>query len=267
MKLTNSNYYGSKASLEYFSVSQYKDFLDCPARALATARGEYKPQMTEAMLIGSYIDSYFEGSLEKFKSEHPEIFNSRTGELKVAYQKANDIIKRCESDELFMEYMTGSKQVIMTAELFGAPFKIKMDVYRKDERIVDLKIVRSFERIMGISFIEHWGYDTQMAVYSEVERIYTNREDNLPTYLAVATKEDTTDLDIIHIPHWRREECLADVGKNMPRLIAYKNGELEAPGCGVCDYCKMNKKLKEPIEFDQVGFSNKDLALMNGEIF
>lgn len=267
MKLTNSNYYGSKANLEYFSVSQYKDFLDCPARALATARGEYKPQMTEAMLIGSYIDSYFEGSLEKFKNEHPEIFNSRTGELKAAYQKANSIIKRCEADDLFMEYMTGSKQVIMTAELFGVPFKIKMDVYRKDERIVDLKIVRSLERIMGISFIEHWGYDTQMAVYSEVERIYTKRNYNLPTYLAVATKEDTTDIDIIHIPHWRREECLADVGKNMPRLIAYKNGELEAPGCGVCDYCKMNKKLKEPTEFELVGLSNREIALMKGKVW
>lgn len=267
MRLTNSNYYGPKANLEYFSVSQYKDFLDCPARALATARGEYKQPMTEAMLIGSYIDSYFEGNLEQFKTEHPEIFNSRTGELKAAYSKANDIIKRCEADDLFMEYMTGSKQVIMTAELFGAPWKIKMDVYRKNERIVDLKIIRSLERIMGISFIEHWGYDIQMAVYSEVERIYTKREDNLPTYLAVATKEDTTDLDIIHIPHWRREECLADVGKNMPRLIAYKSGELEAPGCGVCAYCKQNKKLKTPTEFDMVGFSNKELALMEGKIF
>ena len=267
MKLTNSNYYGPKANKEYFSVSQYKDFLDCPARALATARGEYKSPMTEAMLIGSYIDSYFEGELNKFKKEHPEIFNSRTGELKAAYQRANDIIKRCEADDLFMEYVTGSKQVIMTAEMFGAPWKIKMDVYRKDERIVDLKIIRSLERIMGISFIEFWGYDTQMAVYSEVERIFTKRENNLSTYLAVATKEDTTDIDIIHIPHWRREECLADVGKNMPRLIAYKSGELEAPGCGVCAYCKQNKKLKAPTEFEYVGFSNKDLALMEGKIF
>lgn len=264
-KLTAENYFSPEMQMEYMGVSQYKDFLECPARALATIKGEYKEEMTKAMLVGSYVDAYFEGTLDKFKAEHPEIFNSRTGELKVDYQQANEIIKRLEADPIFMEHMSGEKQVIMTAELFGTKWKIKIDSYHPGKQIDDLKIVRSLERIMGISFVQHWGYDTQMAVYSEVEALSTGG-DRLETYLDTATKEDPADVAIVHIPAWRRRECLSEVEKHMPRILAYKRGELEAPGCGVCPYCR-GKKKASVIDFEMVGFSNKELAAMNGKSF
>ena len=269
MKLTSDNYYSPEANLEYFSVSQYKEFLECPARAMARIRGEWSTAPTKAMLIGSYVDAYFEGTLDKFTEEHPEIFNSRTGELKEAFRKATEIIERIEADELFMEHMSGQKQVIKTATLFGAKWKIKMDAYHPGKQIDDLKVMRSMERIMGRSFVEHWMYDLQMAVYSEVEFLASKRKDKqrLPTYLAVATKEDETDIELVHIPRWRLDECLADVEKNMPRLIAYKSGELEAPRCGTCAYCRRTKKLTAPIDFEMVGYSNRELALMQGKNF
>ena len=62
MKLTDDNYYGQAASEQYFSVSQYKDFMRCEAAALARIRGEYNPPPTRPMLVGSFVDSYFEGS-------------------------------------------------------------------------------------------------------------------------------------------------------------------------------------------------------------
>lgn len=268
MKLTNDNYFSPEASREYFSVSQYKTFLDCPARAMAEIRGEYKQPMTTALLVGSYVDAYFEGSLDKFKEEHPEIFK-KDGTLKADYIQAETIIERIEADELFMEYMSGKKQVIKTATMFGAKWKIKIDAYHPCDKIVDLKVMRSLERIMGKSFVEHWMYDLQMAVYSEVEYLASRRKkiQRLPTYLAVATKEDETDIEIIHIPHWRREECLADVEKNMPKFIAYKSGELEAPRCERCAFCRTTKKLTAPISFEEVGFSAKELALMRGKSF
>lgn len=267
MRLTNANYFSPKANKEYFSVSQYKAFLDCPARAMAEIRGEYKQPMTTALLVGSFVDAYFEGTLGKFREEYPEIFK-KDGTLKADYIQAEQIIKRIEADELFMEYMSGKTQVIKTAKLFGAKWKIKIDSYHPD-KIVDLKIMRSLERIMGKSFVEFWQYDLQMAIYSEVEYL-ANRKKNkerLPTYLAVATKEDETDLEIIHIPRWRHEERLAEVEKNIPRILAYKSGELEPPRCGVCPWCRATKKLTAAIDFELVGFSNKELALMEGKIF
>lgn len=268
-KLTNENYFSPEMQMKYMGVSQYKDFMDCPARALATVKGEYKPEMTKAMLVGSYVDAFFEGTLPQFIEAHPEIMNSRTGGLKVDYQQANEIINRCMEDPLFMEYMSGKKQVIKTAKLFGTDWKIKIDSYHPGKKIVDLKVMRSLERIMGVSFVEHWEYDKQMAIYSEVEFLNQKKKNKqrLETYLAVATKEDPTDLELIHIPYWRRAECLAEIEKNMPRILAYKSGELEAPGCGVCPYCRSKKKLKAPIDFTQVGFSNKELAAMEGRMF
>lgn len=268
-KLTASNYHSVEANQTYFSVSQIKTFLDCPARAMAEIRGEWKQPMTKPLMLGNYFDAWVENTLDKFKQEHPEIFNSRTKELKAEYQQVEEIIKRVQADELFMEYLKGDKQKIITFNLFGAPFKMKMDVYLKGKRIVDTKLMRSMERIMGISFVEHWHYDWQTALYAEGEYIANQKEDKqrLPTYLAVATKEDETDLEIIHIPQWRNEECLAEIEKIMPRLIAYKSGELEAPRCGACAYCRRTKKLKAPIDFELVGFSAKDIALMEGKIF
>jgi hypothetical protein len=256
---------------------------------MAEIRGEYKQPMTTALLVGSYVDAYFEGTLDKFKEEHPEIFK-KDGTLKADYIQAEQIIERIEADELFMAFMSGRKQVIKTATLFGAPWKIKIDSYLTPQNVKaliekfpecaalfidgygaidDLKIMRSLERIMGKSFVEFWQYDLQTAIYSEVEYLASRKKNKqrLPTFLSVATKEDETDIEIVHIPHWRHQEVLADVEKNMPRLIAYKSGELEAPRCGTCAYCRATKKLTAPIDFESVGFSNKELALMKGEIF
>ena len=79
-------------------------------------------------MVGSYVDRYFEGTLDAFKSEHTEMFK-KDGNLKAEYVKADALIQRAERDELFMKYMSGEKQVIMTAELYGTPWKIKMDSY------------------------------------------------------------------------------------------------------------------------------------------
>lgn len=268
-KLTADNYHSPEANRRYFSVSQLKEFLDCPARAMATINGEYQPPMTKALMMGNYFDAWVEGTLDKFKAEHPQIVNYRTGELKAEYQQVNEIIQRVQSDEVFMEYLRGDKQKIITFNLFGAPFKMKMDVYLKGERIVDTKLMRSMERIMGVSFVSHWHYDWQTAIYAEGEYIANESKDKqrLETYLAVATKEDVTDLEVIHIPQWRNEECLAEIEKLMPRFIAYKSGELEAPRCEGCAYCRATKKLKGPIDFEEVGLNAKELALLKGEIF
>ena len=75
MKLNNDNYYSQKANQAYFSVSQVKDFLKCEAYAMAKIEGEWTEPPSTAMLIGSYVDSYFEGTLEDFKARTPELFN------------------------------------------------------------------------------------------------------------------------------------------------------------------------------------------------
>lgn len=247
MTLTNDNYYTGEANRTYMSVSQYKSFCRCEAAAMAEIYWEYTRPMTTALLVGSYVDAWFEGTLPAFKQQHPEIFK-RDGSLKADFMQAEEIIDRVLQDKLFMTYMGGKKQVIRTAELFGTQWKIKMDSYHKD-KIVDLKVMRTMERVMGKSFVEYWGYDLQMAIYAAVEG------HDLATYLAVVTKETPANIEIISIPKWRRVELLEEVEKRMPRILAVKSGRIEPERCGVCEYCRATKKLTEPIDFELVGLS------------
>lgn len=257
MQLTAENYYSTEANREFMSVSQFKSFQKCEAAAIAELRGEYTRPRTTALLVGSYVDSWFEGTLDTFRIDNPEIFKS-DGKLKADYIQAEAIIERVQKDKLFMEYMAGEKQRIFSAELFGCKWKIKVDSYHPN-KIVDLKIMRTMERIMGISFIVHWGYDIQGSVYQAIEG---NRK---PFYIAAATKEAPTDLEVIHIPQYALDEALCFVGKSMPRVLAVKNGEVNAERCGRCPHCRATKVLTAPIDMEDVGFSAKELREMRGE--
>ena len=150
--LTPENYYSQEANMQYVSVSQYKDFngttgkLGCEAYAMAKLRGEVEEVSTTPLLVGSYVDAYFEGTLPTFSAQHPEIFSSRgktAGELKAEYKQASAMIDRAEKrQKFFMQYMAGDKQVIMTGEINGIPVKIKIDSC-DGKRITDLKTVKS----------------------------------------------------------------------------------------------------------------------------
>ena len=51
VKLNSRNYYSPKANAEYFSVSQFKDFMKCPAMAMAKLSGEYEEEYGRALLL------------------------------------------------------------------------------------------------------------------------------------------------------------------------------------------------------------------------
>ena len=184
MKLTNENYFSKEADMEYMSVSQFKAFEQCEAAALASVKGEWERTKTTALLVGSYVDAHFEGTLDVFKAQNPEIF-TKQGSLKAEYKKAEEIINRIESDEEFMRYLNGEKQVIKTGEIEGVPIKIKIDVLH-DDKIVDLKIMKDFAPVWKDGerkpWFSAWGYDLQGAVYQYIEG------NNKPFILAAATK-------------------------------------------------------------------------------
>lgn len=232
LELDQNNYYSPEANRQYFSVSQYKDFMQCEAMALAKIRGEYKPEMTRAMLTGSFVDSYFEGTLDQFMKEHPAVF-TRKQELRSEFRKANEIIARIRSDELFMKFMSGEKQRIMTFDLFGVPWKMKMDSYLPGICITDLKVVARFKSL------PFWRYDLQGAVYQA--GVLINTDELLPFYLAVATKERTIDLDIFQIPDSTIDMALSEIERNIQRYADVKQGLVPPVYCGKCDYCKSIK--------------------------
>ncbi len=251
--LNNKNYFSIENQNKYMSVSQFKTFEKCPALALAELKAEYQRPMTKDLLVGSYVDAYFEGSLGEFISKHPELF-TRTGELKAEYRQAEDIIKRIQRDKMFMEYMSGDKQVIYTGEINGVAIKIKVDSMHKD-KIVDLKIMRDFKPIYVAgegkqSFIEAWGYDLQGAVYQEIVRQNTGLK--LPFYIAGATKEKTTDIRIFAVPQELLDFELSRFAEKVMYYDGIKKGLFEAERCEKCDYCKETRVLTNVMDLEEL---------------
>lgn len=261
MILTAENYFSPEASRKYLSVSQYKDFMGtigkpaCEEQAIAKLTGEWQMEKTTALMVGSYVDAHFEGSLALFKAQNPDIF-TKQGALKAEYRKAEEIINRIERDDLFMKYMSGEKQVIMTADMFGSPWKIKIDSYLPGKAIVDLKVMRELHKAEYtkdygyMNFIEYWGYDIQGAVYQEV--VYRKTGERLPFFIAAASKETETDIELIWIPDDHLREKLIEVETNTPKIVELKNGIVEPIRCGLCDYCKHTKVLTKPIHYSEL---------------
>jgi len=259
--LTNENYYSPEANWRYMSVHQYLDFVGhmgvqgCEKRAMASLNGLYEKEKSAAMMVGSYVDSYFEGSLDQFKKENPDIFTQK-GELKANFKQAEKMIARAEKDEKFMAYMSGEKQVIKTGYLFGCDWKIKIDSYIPGKAIVDLKTTADLHRAWRVqdygyaSVAEYWAYTIQMAVYQKIVEIDTGEK--LPCILAFITKEESPELKLCYIDQMTLDHALNEVEMNMASVLMVKNGEAEPIPCGKCDYCKATEPVTEVINIAEL---------------
>lgn len=248
--LTDANYFSAESQQHYMGASQFKAFRKCEAAALAELRGEYKPEPTTALLVGSYVDAWFDGALEDFCARHLEILK-KDGTLKAEYMQADRIIQRINRDPMFCDYMSGEKQRIMTGEIDGVPYKIKMDSYSAGERIVDLKVVRDFKSVWTplsgrITFIEAWGYDIQGAIYQAIEG------NGLPFYIAAVTKEREPDIAIIQIPQRHLDAAMEIVRNESGHFALVKRGIVPPIRCEHCDYCKATKVLDSVIQADEL---------------
>lgn len=250
MELNNTNYFSPEAMREYWSVSQFKSFLKCEACGLAEVKREYQREVTDSLLIGSYVDAYFSGEITPFMAMNGDKMFKKNGELLAKFQHANDIIDRVKLDPLMMNFLSGEKQTIRTAKLFGVDWKIKMDVFN-GKRIVDLKCVKDFDDIYDPgygwrSWVEYWGYDIQGAVYQKVEQISSGRAEPLPFYIVAVTKEKTPDIKVMQIPQHILDAALKIVEANIDRLDLVKQGLIDPRRCEICDYCRRTKILTAP---------------------
>ena len=280
LKLTAENYYSPEANMAYMSASQFKSFRKCEAAALAELKGEWGRKETTALLVGSYVDAYFSGELEQFKTEHPELYK-KDGTLKADFQNAQAVAERLERDQLARMLLSGKHQVIKSGKIAGVDYKAKYDsllTARQVEAIckrfpeirsivpfggpiiVDLKYVRDFEPMWDedagerVTFIEFWGYDLQGAIYQALDGRHA------PFVITGATKEAATDIGAFYIPDEDLAFSLSEVEALSPRYAAIKRGEIEPEGCGKCDYCRNTKRLSS-IKHYKILNNQEDLIL------
>lgn len=248
MTLNASNYYEPST---YMSASQFKAFLSCEACALAEAERTFAREPSTALVQGQYVDAYFTGNVEEFRAGHPELFK-KDGTLKSTFTACEAAISRIEKSETAMEYLEGSKQVIVTGEIEGVPCKGKLDVLH-DDRIVDLKCMRDFLPVWKdgerLDFIRAWGYDIQAYFYTELVR--QQYGEILPYYILAVTKEAAPDLKLIEIPDWLIASAGEVVKHHIKRFNSIKNGSIEPKRCGRCAYCKETKVIERPMKYEE----------------
>ena len=257
--LTRENYHTTEANQHYMSRGQYLDFLTCEAAAVASLCGEWVDEPSKEFLIGQYVHSFNDNSMSDFIANHPGMFK-RDGGLKAEYVQADAMIETLRNDPFIMYTLEGQKEVIITAEMFGAKWKVMLDSYNPEKRrMVDIKTARSItehhwnsEYRIKESFVESYNYLTQAAIYAEVERIASGRdpEDWLDFYIVAVSKQDPPDKAVIDMRSPERYiQELSEIKANMPRVLAVKNGEVEPVRCGLCSYCRATKQLTETIHY------------------
>ena len=261
MKLTDSNYYTNEADQMYCSASQYKNFMGCPIkpgceeRTLKMINGEYEEETTKALLMGSILDALWENDDPEYILERfPDCVSSRgatKGQLKAEYQNVLQMYQRTLKEEKFCQYMSGDKQTIMTGEIEGLPFKIKIDSFIEGKAITDLKSTQTLDRNFRyyipdsgerLPFYLAYGYDIQMAIYREIVR--QNTGDTLNCYLAAVDKKPHPICDVIELPQKMLDETLERIKMNCETIIMLKNGEVKPTRCenSECDYCRDTHK-------------------------
>ena len=262
MELTNNNYYSLEANMEYMSCSQFKDFLKCEREALAKLIGATEEEQSDALLFGGYIDAYFSGELDEYVVAHPEMINTRTNELKAPFKNINEVISAIENDEVLLSYLQGKHQVIMTGEIAGVKFKVKIDSLFED-KIVDQKVMKDMNllwverdgRNVKTDFVDAYGYDIQGAIYQEIVRQNIGKQ--LPFILAVATKEESPDKALIQIDQEYLDKALDLVKELAPHFDLVKQGLCVPTGCNHCPTCRKTHKVTGVVSYKEL-FNKKD---------
>ena len=247
MQLNEMNYFSHEADVAYFSASQIKSFKKCEAMTMAELNGEYERPMSQALLQGQFVDAALTGDYGEWVLAHPEVAK-RDGNLKAEFMLCQEMVNRAIRDPLFMDFMDGDHQTILTADLFGVPFKAKFDVLGAD-RIVDLKTVRDFSPVYmpgqgRVDFATAWDWPLQMAIY---QRIYEQVSGiRLPCFLAVITKETPPDIRIVQIEQERMDAEMAWLEQVLPRYEAVKSGAIDPERCEGCAWCRQSRVLMGP---------------------
>ena len=73
----------------------------------------------------------------------------------------------------------------------------------------------------------------------------------MPFYLNAATKEEITDIDVIHVKQDALDYALECFKQDVENYDAMKKGIIKPDRCEKCEYCKLTKILKKPTESDE----------------
>lgn len=254
MQLTKENYFSKEADLKYMSVSQWKLFNECSAKAYATIHEMEDATFKSAFLEGHFFEELVAGDAKLFLAQHPEMISSRgatAGQLKSEFKIVLNAAEKFNNQKFFKDIINKcEKQVILTGKINDVEVKCCLDLFDKaTNSIYDIKCMKDFKEQWSsadkryIPWYYHWGYVMQLAVYREIVRqnfgepkeigLLAATKETIPDIQANAFRNDLLDLEL-------------DIFKSKIKYFNdIKNGKIEPVPCNTCDYCKSNKEITE----------------------
>lgn len=256
--INQENYYTK--NLIYFSCSQYKGFKECEAKEMAKIKRVYNQPPTRPMILGNYFHTAFESesAFDAFQTENETSLFKKNGEKLADVVQIDKMIESISADEYALQFLVGDKEPIYTGNLFGTPFKIKVDnVNHFEEFFSDLKSSKGIyekywdnDKRMYVSFLEKFDYVLQMAIYQEI--LLQNTGIKYKPFIIASTKEAVPDKAIFHFEQWRLDDAIEEMQDKLFRYDLIKQELVEAVRCERCDYCKETKKLTHTIEVGEI---------------
>ncbi|MGT2729451.1 PD-(D/E)XK nuclease-like domain-containing protein [Streptococcus phocae subsp. salmonis] len=254
LDLLGKDYYSRESSIRYWSVSQYKRFRECEARALAELRGDWTDTRDNtALLNGNLVHSYFESKeaysefIEANKSSMISTRGTTKGQFKKNFLVAEQMIEALKSDSNFMAIYQGEKEAAITGFIGGVEFKGKIDCLNVDKGyFVDIKTTKGpiddlvWTGSEKVRWFEAYGYILQMAAYKNMlEAKYKKPFEPILYAVTKETPPDTRAIRIQNIDAMQFE--LDNLAQNIKHLDAVKKGIEKPDACGHCEYCRANQ--------------------------
>lgn len=282
LELTTENYYSDEANRDYFSCSQFEDFLKCEAMAVAKYEGRYHPEDSKAFAVGKYFHAAFESAeaFARYLEENEETIYQKNGKKRADYVRADQMIQAAQEDPFIKRLveLPGENEKIMTGELFGRyPWKIRLDKYVPDSPrlIIDWKTVGSINERMWsdeehsrVNFVEAFRYLFRAAVYIEIEKQVTGKETDPAFWLVCISKEDPPDKAVIALNGSSRQRFdieLEKVKDKIWRFSEIKAGRILPKRCGKCAYCRATKEITGVMQYWELDPENAPELETEGE--
>jgi hypothetical protein len=251
MDISHENYHSLPVKQANFSNSQFKQWLSCPAATKAQLAGEYTPETTDAMLVGSFVDAALTTPhlFPKWKEDHAEQISLKKGGLKAPFEHGITMIDRVMKDPAFKQITAqASGQVVLQGTIAGQPWLYLADWIMDTKAgpvLLDLKTTASFEdqwtECMGknikVPWYEAWGYWRQLAcgreLYHQMHGVYPS------CGIVAVTKQDPPALGVWVMEDTERMEAeIQRITDMTEQVVSWKSGAIEPPACGTCAYCR-----------------------------
>lgn len=270
-RLTKENYYSSETDGAYMSATWFKKFNSCEAEALAELTGSYAPDQNKTpLLVGNFVHSYFESDeahqdfinqnkwelYGKKKASKADIEKGNvndnnqalTNNLLSDYKKAESMIDRLKEFKQFDFFYNRDgceKESIITGDLFGVPWKGKIDSLNVEKGyFCDLKttaeIHKNFYNPDKHDYTKLWfdeyNYGLQMAAYKKM--LQQKYHKPFECYIFAVDKTSSPAIEAMYVDMERIEKGWKEIEEYQPRLMNILNGNEDPVRCEHCDYCK-----------------------------